>query len=98
VARNGTFFTRQGRLVIKNERFRDDLRPIEEDSTIKEYSRAYLRHLFKAEEMLGPMLATRHNLGFLKRLMDDIHAAIRENRFAAFKRQFLDDYKRGVDA
>jgi queuine tRNA-ribosyltransferase len=98
VARNGTFFTRNGRLVLKNERYKSDPRPIEPDSVIKEYSRAYLRHLFKAEEMLGPMLATRHNLGFLKQLMRDIHQSIRENRFASFKRQFLEEYQRGVDA
>ncbi len=97
IARNGTFFTRQGRLVIKNERYKDDQGPIEAESVIKEYSRAYLRHLFKAEEMLGPMLATRHNLGFLKQLLDEIHLAISKNRFTAFKQEFLDNYQRGID-
>lgn len=95
VARNGLFFTRRGRLVIKNERYKADLKPIEAEGPLAAYSRAYLRHLFKAEEMLGPMLATRHNLFFLHRMMAEIRAAVAADRFAEYKRQFLAEYTRG---
>ena len=98
VARNGLFFTRNGRLVIKNERYKEDLRPVDPEGPVNSYSRAYLRHLFKSEEMLGPMLATQHNLFFLRRLMDEIRMAIQENRFRAFKKAFLEQYNRGIEA
>ena len=98
VARNGLFFTRQGRLVIKNERYKNDLRPVDPEGPIHTYSRAYLRHLFKSEEMLGPMLATRHNLFFLHRFMEEIRDAIQENRFLAYKKSFLEAYNRGIDS
>lgn len=96
IARNGTFFTKEGRLVIKNERYKSDLLPIEEGSPIEQYSRAYLRHLFKAEEMLGPMLASQHNLYFLKNMMEEIRAAIKDNCFMQYKKDFLDRYKQGI--
>lgn len=94
-ARNGTLFTRGGRLVLKNAKHRDSTLPIEEGCscyTCRNYSRAYLRHLFKAGEMLGPMLATRHNLYFLKRMMQDIGEAIRGDGFEQFEREFLAAY------
>ena len=96
VARNGLFFTRNGRLVIKNERYKEDLRPIEADGPIASHSRAYLRHLFKSEEMLGPMLATQHNLFFLYRMMQEIRQAIAENRFREYKKGFLACYQQGI--
>jgi len=92
IARNGTFFTRDGRLVIKNERYKEDLAPVEPDGPIADYSRAYLRHLFKSEEMLGPTLATQHNLYFLHRMMAEIRESIREDRFLQYKKQFLERY------
>jgi queuine tRNA-ribosyltransferase len=95
VARNGTFFTDNGRLVIKNERYRFDQNPIAENSPIANYSRSYIRHLFKAGEMLGPMLATQHNLWYLKNLMDQIHLSIKENRFSQFKKSYLEQYNVG---
>ncbi|KGE73967.1 queuine tRNA-ribosyltransferase [Spirochaeta lutea] len=96
VARNGYFFSRDGRINIKNERYRRDTQPIDLDSPISMYSRAYLRHLFKAGEMLGPMLATRHNLWFLHTFMTEIRTAIEENRFLEYKNTFLERYGRGM--
>lgn len=98
-ARNGTLFTRSGRLVLKNAKHRDSTLPIEEECgcyTCRNYSRAYLRHLFKSGEILGPMLATRHNLYFLKRMMQDIGDAIRGDGFAQFEREFLAAYNSAV--
>lgn len=92
VARNGTFFTRHGRLVIKNEKYKDSLEPIDPESPVAAYSRAYLRHLFKSNEMLGPMLATQHNLWFLERMMREIRSAIRAGQFEAYRRNFLANY------
>jgi len=89
VARNGMFFTKNGKITIKNERYKADLSPIEAESPIAQYSRAYLRHLFKSGEMLGPMLATQHNLWFLHRFMTDLREAIRQNSFMQFKKNYL---------
>ncbi len=96
VARNGTLFSNNGRLVLKNQRYEKDLRPVSEDSPIRGYSRAYLRHLFKANEMLGPMLASIHNLWFLKRLVDDAREAIHEDRYLSFKKKFMAQYSAGI--
>ncbi|AHC15180.1 tRNA guanosine(34) transglycosylase Tgt [Salinispira pacifica] len=96
VARNGTLFTDHGRLVLKNQRYEYDTRPVSEHSPTAAYSRSYLRHLFKAGEMLGPMLASLHNLWFLKKLVEDSRRAIHENRFLEFKRSFLDLYSMGI--
>ena len=95
--RNGTVLTRQGRLALKNAKHRLDPEPIEEGcdcSACLRYSRGYLRHLFKAGEILGPVLATEHNLAFMKRLTDGIRRSIQEGAFSAFKRDFLRDYER----
>jgi len=77
---------RASRLNIINARFRNDLGPIQEGCdcyTCSNFTRAYLRHLFKAGESLGPQLATVHNLRFMARLMEDIRAALREDTFDA---------------
>ena len=95
MARNGTLFTRKGerfRMHIRNAKYKDDPRPIEEGCgcyTCQNYSRAYLRHLFEAKEILAMRLATIHNLYFLESLMCQIRAAIREGRFAELKREWL---------
>lgn len=92
VARNGSVMTRGGILPLKKERFRFDERPIEEDcpcSACGRYSRAYLRHLFRSGELLGPMLATEHNLAFMARLTREVRQAIRDRRFEAYRSEFL---------
>ena len=95
-ARNGTVFTRRGRVVLRNAEHRSARGPISERCdcyTCRHYSRAYLRHLFKAGEILGPMLATHHNLYFLRRLMDEVADAIRGDAFEQFERAFLAEYR-----
>lgn len=95
IARNGAVFTPDGLLDLKKARFERDFAPIMEGCTCHActtYSRAYLRQMFKANEILGPMLATEHNLLFLHNFLIDIRAAIRGDRFVEFKRQFLDRF------
>ena len=91
-ARNGTLFTSTGRLVIKNERYLADEAPIDETCgcyTCANFSRAYLRHLFMAHEILSSVLNTIHNLSYYLRLMGAIREAIAADRYAAFQRDFL---------
>ncbi|RMF84083.1 MAG: tRNA guanosine(34) transglycosylase Tgt [Nitrospinota bacterium] len=95
IARNGAFLVRTGRLNIRNARYKKDFGPVEEGCqcyTCRTFSRAYLRHLFKAEELLAYRLATIHNLFFLLQLMREIRTAILEGRFAAFRTTFLNEF------
>ncbi len=94
-ARTGTFFTPAGKLIIKNARHRLSDAPIEEGCpcyACRHFSRSYLRHLFVADEMLGPELASIHNLTFLHRLMKSIRDSIAEGTFERFKASFLERY------
>jgi len=91
-ARNGHLFVPEGVINIRNACHADDTRPLDETCgcyTCRHFSRAYLRHLDKCGEMLGPRLATLHNLFFYQRLMGDVREAIQEGRFGAFRREFL---------
>jgi queuine tRNA-ribosyltransferase len=91
-ARNGLLFTNQEKIVIKNARYRTDKRPVDETCDCyccRNYSRAYLRHLFMAREILAMILNTIHNVRHYLRLMEDIRAAAREGRFFDFRKQFL---------
>lgn len=95
MARNGGFLTSQGRLTIKNAVHRNDFSPIDPECecyTCKNYSRAYIRHLFNENEILGGRLATIHNLFFLINLMKNIRIAIREENFLEFKKAFYKKY------
>lgn len=92
-ARNGTLFTSRGTLVIKNARHRDADKPIDENCTCytcRNYSRAYLRHLFMAKELLVYRLNTIHNLHYYAKLMTDIGRAIGEGKLAQFRREFYE--------
>ena len=94
-ARNGSYFTRDGNLPIKQERFARDFGPLDSECNCKvcrSYSRAYLRHLFKSQEILGSMLASYHNLYFLHNMMAEIRNAIQENRFEEYRTNFLKRY------
>jgi len=96
VARNGTCFTKDGMLNLKNARFKDDGNPIDPGCrcpVCARYSRGYMRHLFAAKEILGPMLVTRHNLDFLYVMMDDAREAIRNGSFLKFKSMFLERFR-----
>lgn len=87
-ARNGMLFTKRGIINIKNERWKNDFSPIDEEGTAfvdKEYSKAYLRHLLMAKEMLGPQIATIHNLAFYLWLVKEARKEIIEGTFASWK-------------
>ena len=99
-ARNGLLFTSRGRLTVKNARFADDERPLDADCacyTCRTFSRAYLRHLFRAGEVLALRLNTLHNLHHYLRLMEGSREAILEGRFDAFRRGRLEGYRQGLD-
>jgi len=94
--RNARAYTKDGEWNIRNQRFTDDPRPLEEDCpcpACKNYSRAYLNHLFRADEMLGPMLLTAHNLIFYQRLMQGLRNAISQNMLNVFAENFLLQYR-----
>lgn len=96
IARNGSFFTRYGRLNIRNSQYSDDPSPVEEGCdcyACRHFSRAYLRHLVMAKEILGVRLATLHNLHFMLNLMREIREAISGGDFLAFKEEFLASYE-----
>lgn len=84
--RNAMAFTDQGILRLRNRRYQDDARPLEETCACSacRFSRAYLRHLFVAGEMLGPILLSIHNITYYQRLMSESRSAIAEGRFAEF--------------
>lgn len=95
IARNGTAFSKKGKMVIKNSSFKEDFRPIEEDCdcyACKHFSRAYIRHLINAGEMLGAELLSIHNLRFLIRLAEQSREAILGDYFAEFKDDFMKNY------
>jgi queuine tRNA-ribosyltransferase len=98
-ARNGHLFTRFGDLRIRNAANKADPRPIDEScgcSACRGFSRAYLHHLDRCGEMLGPMLASIHNLHYYLDLMRELRAALDEGRLAAYQAQFKADRSRGV--
>jgi queuine tRNA-ribosyltransferase len=99
-ARNGHLFTRFGDLRLRNTRYKTDERPIDETCTCHtcaNFSRAYLHHLDRCGEMLGPILASIHNLHYYLNLMHELRQALDEGRFVAFAEQFRADRARGVD-
>ena len=96
LARNGTAFTAAGTLNLKNAEFAMDKRPIEENCACpacREFTRGYIRHLVKAEEILGLRLITLHNLHFYLDLMRQARAKIDNGGFDSFRRQFVAHYK-----
>jgi queuine tRNA-ribosyltransferase len=96
IARNGAFLTAEGRLNIKNARFKDldaPLDPTCDCYTCRTFSASYLHHLFKCEELLSYRLATIHNLHFIMKLMEDIRASILNDTFPNFRKGFLSRYK-----
>ncbi|WP_213422868.1 tRNA guanosine(34) transglycosylase Tgt [Bhargavaea massiliensis] len=95
IARNGTLMTSEGRLVVKNAKFARDFRPLDENCdcyVCRNYSRAYIRHLIKAEESFGIRLTSYHNLYFLMNLMEQVRQAIREDRLGDFREEFFEQY------
>lgn len=97
-ARNGSLFTRDGAIVIKKERFASDFTPIDPECkcrVCREYTRSYMRHLYKNDEILSSMLATYHNLAFLHQLMGEIRAAIETDTFVEYRKAFLARFNGG---
>ena len=96
IARNGTAFTKKGKLVVKNASYKADFSPLDESCdcyTCKHYTRAYIRHLINADEMLGAELLSIHNLHFLLKLAHDCREAILGDYFLEFKKAFLAEYE-----
>ena len=97
--RNATAFTSQGVIKLRNVKHRTDPAPVDaecECPVCQRFSRAYLRHLFMAREMLGPILLSWHNLAFYQHLLRDLRTAIRENRSAEFRADQLARWNRSV--
>ncbi|GIO12464.1 queuine tRNA-ribosyltransferase [Cohnella xylanilytica] len=95
IARNGTAMTSQGRLVVKNAKYTSDFGPLDPECSCyacRNYSRAYIRHLIRADEMFGLRLTSIHNLHFLVHLMEQVREAIREDRLRDFRDEFFEKY------
>jgi len=95
IARNGTAMTSTGRINLKNAQFKEDFNPIDEDCdcyACKNYTKAYVRHLVKENEILAFRLVTIHNLNFLLRLTENIREAIKEDRLLDYKEEFYKKY------
>lgn len=96
IARNGTAFTRDGLIMLKNAQHEMSLMPLDPECdcpVCKRYSRSYIRHLIKAKEILAPMLVTEHNLYFLAKFMKEIRGSIKNGNFYEYKQNFLKRYK-----
>ncbi len=99
-ARNGLLFTSQGRVNIKNARFTEDERPLDETCgchTCRTHTRAYLRHLFRADELTGLRLNSIHNVHYYLALMAGARQAIEAGRFDAYRRERVEGWKAGLD-
>jgi queuine tRNA-ribosyltransferase len=97
-ARNGLLFTSQGRLTIRNAAFQDDERPVDHACgcyTCRTFSRAYLRHLFKAGELTALRLNTLHNLHYFLDLMAGARAAVEAGRYEHFRRERQEGWRAG---
>ena len=95
IARNRTLFTRDGPIKITKAIYKEDFTPVENDCncyTCRNFTKAYLNHLFKAKEFLAGRLATIHNLFFLQRLIMDIRKSIEEDNFMTFYNNFKERY------
>ena len=95
IARNGTCMTSEGRLVVKNAQFEEDFTPLDHDCdcyTCTNYTRAYIRHLLKADETFGLRLTSYHNLYFLVNLMKKVRQAIMDDNLLEFREDFMERY------
>ena len=95
IARHGNAFTRNGKINIKNAKYKEDFTPLEENCdcyTCKNYSKAYIRHLIVCNEMLGGRLLSIHNIRFLIRLTEELREAIKNDKFIEYKNSFINNY------
>ena len=98
LGRTGTIYTKRGKIAITRNEFIRDFSPLDTETggyMSEHFSRAYLSHLFRANEMIGPTIASLHNLYFIQSLMKDIRSSIVEGRFDAFRAEFLKKYGKG---
>lgn len=98
IGRNGTVWTRYGRMIVRDNKYSTQFEPIDPTCscyTCTHFTRAYIRHLLKADEMFGLRLTSYHNLYFLIRLMREVREAIMEDRFADYRKSFLEDWGDG---
>ena len=96
IARHGNAFTRDGKINIKNAKFKEDFTPIEKDCdcyACKNYTRAYIRHLITCNETFGARLLSIHNIRFLIRLTEELREAIKEDRILEYREKFIKEYK-----
>ena len=97
LGRNGTIYTKNGKISIANTKYRNDFSPIEKNCgcyTCKNYTRSYIAHLFRGKEMLAGTLASIHNLYFIIHLVDKIRQSILDDKFFEFKKEFLKTYSK----
>lgn len=95
LGRNGTAMTTKGKVVIKNEKYKKDFTPLDENCdcyACKNHTKAYIRHLMNVNEILGARLLSTHNLRFLLKTMENIRASIKEDRFLEYKKEFYRNY------
>lgn len=98
IARHGSLLTSKGKINIKAQQYEYDLSPLDEECdcpTCKNYTKSYLRHLYRCEEGFGKRLLSLHNLRFLLKLSEDMRKAIMEDRFLEFKKEFMTKYGQG---
>ena len=99
-ARNGWLFTRFGDLKLRNSGYKDDDRPVDPSCacyTCKNFTRSYLNHLQKANEILGSQLNTIHNLSYYLQLMEEVRESLAKDRFSAYREEFHQNRQRGVE-
>ena len=97
LARHGNAFTRNGKINLKNAKYKEDFTPIEDNCdcyTCKNYTKAYVKHLINCEESLGGTLLSIHNIRFLIKMTEEIRESIKENRFKEYKEDFINKYKK----
>ena len=97
IARHGQAFTRNGKINLNNNKFKEEFSPIEEDCdcyTCKNYTRAYIRHLMSVKESLGGSLLSIHNIRFLTRLTEELREAIENDKVLEYKEEFLKKYEK----
>lgn len=95
IARNGTLMTSEGRLVVRNAKYKRDFRPLDENCSChvcQTYSRAYIHHLIRADETFGIRLTSYHNLHFLLNMMDEVRDAIRQDALLDYRDEFFERY------
>ena len=95
LGRHGTIYTKRGPINLKNEKFKTEFAPLDAETLVpgtEPFTRAYVSHLLRSEEMLGQTIASMHNLGFILQLVDGAREAIEEGRFVEYKKEFEDRY------